>query len=212
MHRFALLFLLVGCSSLFAQDMRLPFTGRWFVAQGGDTINVNHHMAERAQWFGADFAKLGGSSQRALSVANPSRLQDFYSWNEPVHSPVDGVVEGVIRDLPDNPLGTKDLNRPIGNQVVIKAGEKRFVFLAHFQHESITVAPGDRVRAGQVLGRCGNSGNPDYPHIHLHVQDALTGEATGQNPIFSDMSVELTSKKFDNVTWPVIRGLFLTAN
>jgi hypothetical protein len=212
MHRLVLLLLVVACNSVLAQDMRLPFTGRWFVAQGGDTINVNHHMTVRAQWFGVDFTKLGGAGERALSVANPSRLQDFYSWNEPVLSPVGGVVERVVRDLPDNPLGTKDPSNPAGNHVVIKAAEKRFVFLAHFQRASITVAPGDHVRPGEVLGRCGNSGNSDFPHVHLHVQDSLSGEATGQNPIFSGMTVELTGKKFENVTWPVIRGLFVTAN
>lgn len=212
MRRLAFVLLVVACTSIFAQDLRLPFTGRWFVAQGGDTINVNHHMAVRAQWFGVDFAKLGGPGQRALSVANPSRLQDFYSRNEPVLSPVDGVVESVVRDLPDNSLGAKDLSNPAGNHVVVKAAENRFVYLAHFQRESITVAQGDRIRVGQVLGRCGNSGNSDFPHIHLHVQDSLTDEAIGQNPVFAGMTVELTGKKFENVTWPVIRGLFLTTN
>ena len=34
---------------------------------------------------------------------------------------------------------------------------------------SITVKPGDRLTAGQVLARLGNTGNTDAPHLHFHV-------------------------------------------
>lgn len=27
----------------------LPFSGRWFVMHGGDTLNVNQHMRDRSQ-------------------------------------------------------------------------------------------------------------------------------------------------------------------
>ena len=30
---------------------------------------------------------------------------------------------------------------------------------------------GDRVKPGQFLGSCGNSGNTSEPHIHYHLQD-----------------------------------------
>src|SRR5215218_5890872 len=93
-----------------AQELVLPFDGRWFVAQGGDTPNVNHHMAVRAQWYGVDFAKVGGASGRALTSAEaPSRLEHFYSWSQSVLAPADGVVTSVVNDLPDNPLGEKDV-------------------------------------------------------------------------------------------------------
>ena len=57
--------------------VRLPFDGRWFVVQGGDTVNVNHHMAFEPQWYGVDFAKLGGYMDRELSRSTPSRCADF---------------------------------------------------------------------------------------------------------------------------------------
>ena len=39
------------------------------------------------------------------------------------------------------------------------------------QPGSLRVGVGDRVRAGQVLGLLGNSGNTDAPHLHFHIMD-----------------------------------------
>ncbi len=32
--------------------------------------------------------------------------------------------------------------------------------------------PGERVAAGQALGRAGNSGRSGAPHLHMHTQDS----------------------------------------
>ena len=86
------------------------------------------------------------------------------------------------------------------------------MFVAHFQRGSAVVQAGDCVRRGQLLGRCGNSGNSDLPHLHLHLQDTpVLNRGTGQNAMFSGMNLELNGKTFTNVQWPLIRGLFVTA-
>lgn len=201
----------LACSAALAQELRLPFAGRWFVFQGGDTPNVNHHFAVPAQWYGIDFVKVGGPSGRELATTPaPTKLEDFYSWNEAVLAPVAGEVVEAVDAWPDNPLGTHDREHPAGNHVVIRTAEDRFVFLAHFRRGSVRVAKGDRVSAGQPLGRCGNSGNSDAPHIHLHVQHTLADHAKGQNPVFAGIDVELNGKAFANVTWPLLRGLFVS--
>ena len=193
-----------------AQDLRLPFNGRWFVMQGGDTLNVNQHMATQSQYFGIDFVKVGGPTQRQLSRGIPTKNEDFFSWNETVVAPADGLVVAVTRDLPDNPLGVKDAQNPAGNFVAIQIAPNRFLFLAHFKKDSLVLKVGDRLKRGEAIGKCGNSGNSDYPHIHLHIQDKPTlNEGIGQNPIFSGMDVELTGKTFENVTWPLIAGLWV---
>lgn len=193
-----------------AADYRLPFRGRWFVAQGGDTPNVNHHMSVRAQWFGIDFVKVGGPSGRALTEAEDPGVSDFYSWGQEVLAPVDGIVQSVVEGLPDNPIGTKDLRNPAGNHVVIAAADDQFVFLAHMQKGSVRVKSGQRVVAGNALGLCGNSGNSAAPHIHMHVQDVPTlNQGNGQNVMFKGINVELSGKTFEGVDWPLIRGLFV---
>ena len=193
-----------------ATSLTLPFSGRWFVMQGGDTPNVNQHMSVRAQWYAIDFMKVGGPGGRSLVKTDGATCEDYYSWGEPVLSPCDGEVVGMANDLPDNPLGKKDAKNIAGNHVVIKIASDQYVFLAHFQQKSILVKVGDHLKSGQLLGKCGNSGNSDGPHVHMHIQDTPTlNEGFGQNLIFKNINVELTGKVFEHVDWPLIRGLFV---
>ena len=68
-----------------------------------------------------------------------------------------------------------------GNFVVLDIGNGAFVLFAHMQPGSVTVKAGDKVKRGQVLGRVGNTGNSQAPHLHLHVMD-------GPSPLLSTMS------------------------
>ena len=43
--------------------------------------------------------------------------------------------------------------------------------LGHFKYNSITVKVGAVVKAGDIIGLCGNSGNTSEPHIHFGLQD-----------------------------------------
>ncbi len=193
-----------------AQQYRLPFDGRWFALQAGDTPNVNQHMRQQAQWFGIDFGKVGGPSGRELVRTDGSKADDFYCWGSDVLAPVDGTVIDLVDDLPDNAPGQKDPAHAPGNHVVLRAAPDQYVWLAHFMRGSVAVRAGQSVRRGELLGRCGNSGNTDFPHVHMHVQDTPTFNAgNGRNIVFSGIDVELSGKSFDNVDWPLTRGLFI---
>ena len=210
MKFFALVIVFVGAATTPAAEYRLPFDGRWFVMAGGDTINVNHHMVERSQWFAIDFMKTGGLTNRGIAKGAGKSLEDYYSWGRPVLSPVDGVVRKVHDGEPDNPIGTRDKNNAFGNYVVIEAGPQEFVYLAHFQKGSVAVKEGEKVEAGKLLGKCGNSGNTTGPHIHMHVQDQLKPySGVGQNITFQGIHVLLSGQQFDNVKWRLIQGLFV---
>jgi murein DD-endopeptidase MepM/ murein hydrolase activator NlpD len=86
--------------------------------------------------------------------------------------------------IPDNKAGEWPTNRTnletiAGNHLVIDVGRGRWMLYAHLQPGSVRVKPGDRVAAGQVLGRLGNSGNTPEPHLHLQLLDrnsALGGQ------------------------------------
>lgn len=59
-----------------------------------------------------------------------------------------------------------------GNHIFIDSGGI-VVALCHLQQGSVQVARGQRVRVGDVLGRCGNSGNSTEPHLHIQAIDSL---------------------------------------
>lgn len=47
-----------------------------------------------------------------------------------------------------------------------------FALYAHLVPGSVAVSVGQVVSQGQLLGRLGNSGNTDGPHLHFHVMDS----------------------------------------
>ncbi len=61
-----------------------------------------------------------------------------------------------------------------GNHVAIAIdADGPFVLVAHLRRGSLLVRPGERVRAGEPIGQCGNSGNSTQPHVHVQVSDSL---------------------------------------
>ena len=77
----------------------------------------------------------------------------------------------MVKRLPDNAPGHMDSEHAAGNHVVLDLGHGEYALIAHLERGSVVVKVGDRVRTGQLLGRCGNSGNTSEPHVHIHVQD-----------------------------------------
>jgi murein DD-endopeptidase MepM/ murein hydrolase activator NlpD len=66
----------------------------------------------------------------------------------------------------------KGANVIAGNYVKIDHGKDEYSFYAHLQPRSVRVHVGDQVKAGDVIGKLGSSGNSTEPHLHFHVCDA----------------------------------------
>ncbi|MFE7606063.1 M23 family metallopeptidase [Brachybacterium paraconglomeratum] len=88
------------------------------------------------------------------------------------------LFEGFVRGLgaPRHLLGNHVLVRATGGGAADDAGDAAVpdgtvAVLAHLRRGSPTVAVGATVRAGQVLGQCGNSGNSSDPHVHVQLMD-----------------------------------------
>ena len=58
-----------------------------------------------------------------------------------------------------------------GNTIVLDLGGGVFASLSHLKRGSARVEPGQRVRRGDVLALCGNSGNSSEPHLHFQLMD-----------------------------------------
>jgi murein DD-endopeptidase MepM/ murein hydrolase activator NlpD len=67
-----------------------------------------------------------------------------------------------------------------GNFVIIQHAPAVFTELVHLQARSVRVAVGDLVRRGQLVARCGNSGNATTPHLHLGLLTSISPIATGR--------------------------------
>jgi murein DD-endopeptidase MepM/ murein hydrolase activator NlpD len=74
------------------------------------------------------------------------------------------LIEGSVREM----SGVRHI---LGNHVVLDLGNGIYAAYAHLQRGSLCVREGDRVHAGQVLARCGNSGNSSEPHLHFQLMD-----------------------------------------
>lgn len=148
--------------------LQLPFHGEWFVLWGGRTLAQNYHAVSKSQRFACDFLIV---KDGVSHTGDGSRLTDYYAYGQDVLAPADGQVVWACDSLPDQEPGLMDAKHPVGNGVVIDHGNGEFSVLAHMQPKSVRVKVGDRVAAGDVVGKCGNSGHTTEPHIHYHLQD-----------------------------------------
>jgi Peptidase family M23 len=192
-----------------------PLAGRrWVVAAGccspasyhrTATLPVNgiFHSTER---FAIDFIQLLPDNR--LISGPVSDLQSYKYFGANVLSVAAGVVVGRQDGQPEQtpPNFPPDTVPPAlnGNYVVIKMGRGRYAFYAHMQPRSLRVRMGQRVKRGQVLGRLGNTGNSDAPHLHFQIMN-------GPGPLSSDgLPFELRSfVSRGTITSPLDERFFL---
>ena len=96
--------------------------------------------------------------------------EEYYCYGKPVTAAADGIVEMIINDVPDNVIGEANVKENWGNTVVIRHADYLYTSVSHLKPGSISVKKGERVKSGDVIGKCGNSGRSPYPHLHFQVQ------------------------------------------
>lgn len=174
---------------------RLPFEGRW-LTEISPTRRVPSHGTDLfGTTYALDFLAVDDDgrtaparSLRTVFATEPPEL--FYAFGRPLYSPVAGTVVSVHDGEPDHearrsiltlvPYGLsqsrrirRGLTAVLGNHVIIQVAECPYcVGLVHLQRGSVQASPGDRVSAGDQIGRCGNSGNSTQPHLHIQAMDS----------------------------------------
>lgn len=172
-----------------AIDVSFPLcNGRYYVAHGGNDSLINYHHNHTSQRFALDLVKLNRFGVRAFGIY-PKSLARYFIFDDPVLSPVEGVVLRSIDGLPDLTPPKRDTDAPAGNHVVIQpACTGVYILLAHLKAGSLRVRKGDHVKLGQIIGRVGNSGNSTEPHLHIHCAtidgDDFVGGGTGVPLLF----------------------------
>jgi hypothetical protein len=168
-------------------DIAPPFPpGHYLIANGGSTPMINAHLKTlnpkierfrpwRGQSKALDIFRITalGLHKNGWQPTDPARYTTF---GVPVLSPCKGEVALVVDGIDDMSVPVMDRDHMAGNHVAINCGEF-FLILAHLRQGSIAVAAGDTVKAGDILGQMGNSGNSSEPHLHLHAQRGLPEQA-----------------------------------
>ncbi len=143
---------------------QLPVRGPWIITQGNDG-EYTHRGPLR---HGLDFEVANADGQRFTGTGRLA--SDYLAHGLPVVAPCAGTVQTAVDGLPDNTPGDADLEHPWGNHIVLHVGPQRWMVLAHLEAGTLGVRPGQTVTAGEVLARCGASGNAPTPHVHAQLQ------------------------------------------
>lgn len=159
-----------------------PLRGTGWVAADGccDTVTA-HRGAVMAvngrlrvpERFAIDWIRLDANSR--LFTGNAEDLASYSFYGAEVHAAADGVVVNLYdqadEQIPSQPArGIVPANIG-GNMLVTDIGNGAYAFYAHLQRGSLRVKLGDRVKAGQVIGLVGNTGNSTAPHLHFQLMD-----------------------------------------
>jgi murein DD-endopeptidase MepM/ murein hydrolase activator NlpD len=144
--------------------LALPFTGVWGVIQG---FGAGTHTGYAT--YALDFVPAVRAGARLPPRGAP--LTRFACFGRPVLAPADGTVVRVAAGARDWPAHVK--GRDEGNYVILEHAPHEYTELRHLRAGSVHVAVGARVRRGDVVGACGNSGNAGTPHIHLGLLSSI---------------------------------------
>ena len=178
--------------------LTLPVQGRWWV-MGGNRYDEHHGCAILAsQNFAHDLGVIG-ADQMTFS-GDRTRNGSYLAHGRPIVAAADGEVVSVHDGVAENtPVGARPdwqsiLRRPRdvgGNHVVIRHTPDEHTVYMHMR-PGLKVRAGQRVKRGEVLGHCGNSGNSLEAHLHFQLQDRADPlQASGLPARFSDFTFHM---------------------
>jgi murein DD-endopeptidase MepM/ murein hydrolase activator NlpD len=201
----------IPIKSEFAKNSYIfPLRGTWFVEVGA-TLHTAHRWAVPEE-FALDIGRIGGNG--LSHKGDGTRFDDYYAYGADVLAACDGAVVEAANDQPEDPTAmqrpdesqeayfarlqkeqagrlAKGMTAITGNYVMIGHGKNEYSLYAHLQPGSVRVHKGDRVKAGDVIGKLGSSGNSTEPHLHFHVCDSADPLMSAGIPVnFSNVTVQ----------------------
>lgn len=151
-----------------ATKMIFPFKEEAFVYWGGKTEDVNYHMADLNQQYAFDILMVAnGAPFKGDSTKNES----YFVFGKDIIAPCDAKVVKVIDGIKDNVPGEVNRADITGNTIILETERKEYLLFAHIKANSILFKEGDLVKQGQVIAKCGNSGNSTQAHLHFQLQN-----------------------------------------
>ena len=175
----------------------LPLRGEWSVERTPAHRIPSHGTDVLGQRYAYDLIR---TDHRPGSHLHPAgtlrwlalggRTRDHYGWGQPVHAALDGLVVqaldgvaerqwlhvvreswSVVRTTVGSARRGLDPARLAGNHVITETAGT-YALYAHLAPGSVAVTRGQQVRAGEILGQVGHSGNSTAPHLHFQLMDS----------------------------------------
>jgi hypothetical protein len=171
----------------------LPFTGKWTIGNGGFNKKLSHSWGVLSQRYAYDFL-IFSDEGKSLSGDNKS-IQSYFCYGKDIISPADGEVVKIRKKRKDSYVDGKNIYCDTidmrGNYIVIKHNDYEYSHIVHIMQNSIIVKVGDKVNQGQIIAKCGNSGNSSEPHIHFQLQSGKNFLTSATLPIiFSNIKTQ----------------------
>lgn len=141
--------------------IRLPFDGRWKALED----KSRHHQKKAFAVYALDLVKVDRKGR--TRKGGGKKLQDYYSYGASVYAVAAGTVVEVRDKYADVPINAEGGSPGQHNGVSIRHEGGEHSFYVHLKRGSIRVEVGDRVEAGRRIGRVGNSGGTNRPHLHF---------------------------------------------
>lgn len=172
-------------SSPFAKD------AKYCVMSGGSSLVHNFHYrlgsnpASRYEMHAIDFTKINtlGIRTKKFSLFDPQPRdpEEYLIFDANVVAPCAGDIVELESNKPDHAAGDKFRDNTGANYITLQCNEA-LITLAHLREGSVQVEVGQQVLPGQILGRIGNSGNSEEPHLHIHA-NSIADEEGLSSPI-----------------------------
>jgi hypothetical protein len=164
-----------------------PLRGEWIA---GDSASNDVEAAHRramlienghawvAQRYAIDWVQYRTVDGKRTTWQGPEdKNESYFCYNQPIYSVATGKVVAAADGMAENmPHSRKyavpiDFNNAAGNHAVVEIAPHRYVLYAPMRPGSLQVRTGDTAAVGQIIGRVGNTGSSEEPHLHMHIDD-----------------------------------------
>jgi Peptidase family M23 len=163
-----------------------------------ERIAIDGVRIETAETFAIDLVKV---RHDRIFDGDGKKVEQYYGFGENVLAVADGTVVSVHDGMSDQtpfvlmvPKSKSDYG---GNNVILEIAPNVFAWYAHLRQGSIAVKVGDAVRAGAPIGKLGNTGPSEGPHLHLGLLDKPDSIAGRSLPFVFDSFTLVGAIDFD---------------
>ncbi len=146
--------------------LRAPVLGAWQLSNGPGQPGPTPHSLVPQYRYAYDLVVMDkGRTYRG----DPFDNRSYFAWNRSVLAAADGEVTHLCDHEQDGPGYRTSTADCFNNRVVLRHAAGVHTAYLHLRQGSASqyLKVGDRVRAGQVIGRVGNSGDSSEPHLHF---------------------------------------------